>query len=123
MMNNSIKNLAAWMSKPENFSWVNDAQSDIEKNRRIEKLRKDFFAQSQFSSVNFSDSGYVEDSNGIPDLDENFAAERALAEINRLVIRADLEKTLVPQIQAKNSITKQNAQRKLEFEKQLQKNY
>ena len=122
MMKQSIKNLAAWMSKRENWNYVISAKDETEKTRRINELRKKFDA-SDFSSVNFNDSGYVEDSTGIPDLDENFAAERALLDIRRHLIRADLEKTLVPQLQAKNAITKRNAQRKAEFEKQLQKNY
>lgn len=114
-----------------------------EERRRIEALTKEFASKlkthpkgkyifntpnkagnSNFSSVNFSNSGYVEDSNGIPNLiDEDFAAERALAQIKQLVIREDVQKMLVPQINAKNDITKRNKQRKLEFQKQLQKNY
>lgn len=122
MMNNSIKNLAAWMSRRENWNYVISAKDETEKTRRINELRQKFDA-SNFSSVNFNDSGYVEDSNGVPNLDENFAAERALFDIRRHLIRAELEKTLVPQINAKNATTKRNAQRKLEFQKQLQKNY
>ena len=109
------------MSKPENYKFVCDADTDLERKCRIAKLKQQFESQSNFAS--FSDSGYIEDSTGIPDLDENFAAERALLDIRRHLIRADLEKTLVPQLQAKNAITKRNAQRKAEFEKQLQKNY
>ena len=111
------------MSKPENFNFVNSAVTDSDRKLRIAKLKQQFESQSNFASVNFTNSGYIEDSNGVPDLDENFAAERALLDIQRHLIRADLEKTLVPQLQAKNAITKRNAQRKAEFEKQLQKNY
>lgn len=122
MTNQSIKNLAAWMSHPLRFKFVNNAPNDIEKKRRIEQLKNEFM-QSNFASVNFSNLGYVENSTGVPSLDDDFAAERALTEIKRLIIRADLEKTLVPQIQAKNAITKRNAQRRLEFQESLQKNY
>ena len=121
-MNNSTKNLAAWMSKSENYKVVCDAPNETKKRKRIQKLKSEF--ESQFSSItNFSNSDYVEDSIGVPTLDDDFAAERALTEIKRHLIRADLEKTLVGQIQAKNAITKRNAQRNLEFEKTLQKNY
>ena len=123
MMKQTIKNLAAWMSKPENFNFVNSAVTDSDRKLRIAKLKQQFESQSNFASVNFTNSGYIEDSNGVPDLDENFAAERALLDIRRHLIRADLEKTLTGQIQAKNAITKRNAQRKAEFQESLQKNY
>lgn len=123
MTNQSIKNLAVWMSYPSRFKFVNDAPNDFEKKRRIEQLKTEFESQLSFSSINFNNSGYVEDSTGVPNLDEDFAVERSLAEIKRLAIKADLEKTLTGQIQAKNAITKRNKQRKLEFEKSLQKNY
>ena len=114
--------LAKYLSQKSNFDYLNSSIDDMERKRRLAELKRKF--ESQFSSIaNFS-SGYVEDSNGIPDLlDNDFAAERGLAEIKRLVIRAELEKTLLPELNAKNDIIRRNAQRKLEFEKQLQKNY
>ncbi len=119
-MMNKIE-LAKYLSQKSHFDYLNSSIDDSERKRRLAELKRKFESQSKFAS--FSDSGYIEDSTGIPDLDENFAVERSLAEIKRLVIRAELEKTLVPQIQVKNATTKRNAQRKLEFEKQLQKNY
>ena len=118
-----MSKLTEFLSVSANFQYICDAPNDFEKKRRIEQLKTEFESQSKFSSVNFNDSGYIEDSNGVPDLDENFAAERALLDIRRHIIRADLEKSLTGQIQAKNEITRRNKQRKLEFEKQLQKNY
>lgn len=114
--------LAKYLSQKSNFDYLNSSIDDMERKRRLAELTKKF--ESQFSSIaNFS-SGYVENSNGIPNLiDNDFAAERALAEIKRHLIRADLEKTLVGQIKAKNAVTKRNAQRKTEFQESLQKNY
>ena len=115
--------LAKYLSQKFNFDYLNSSIDDVERKRRLAELTKRFESQSNFASVNFSNSGYVEDSNGIPDLDENFAAERALLDIRRHLIRADLEKSLTGQINAKNEITRRNKQRKLEFEESLQKNY
>jgi len=119
-MTNKIE-LAKYLSKKSNFDFINSGKTEPERRLRLAELTKKFESQSNFA--NFATS-YVEDSTGIPNLlDDEFAAERSLAEIKRLVIRADLEKMLIPQIQAKNAITKRNSQRKLEFQEQLQKNY
>ena len=119
MMNKT--ELAKYLSQKSHFDYLNSSVDASQRNKRLAELKRKFESQSNFAS--FSDSGYVEDSTGIPDLDEKFAAERALFDIRRHLIRSDLEKTLVGQINAKNVITKRNKQRKLEFERQLQKNY
>lgn len=116
--------LAKYLSQKSNFDYINSSIDESQRRLRLAELTKTFESQTKFSSVNFSSSGYVEDSTGIPNsLDDDFAAEQALSEIKRLVIREDVQKMLVPQINAKNDITKRNAQRKLEFQEQLQKNY
>lgn len=113
--------LAKHLSIKSNFDYINAGVDESERRLRLAELTRKFESQSNFA--NFTAS-YVEDSNGIPNLiDDDFAAERALSEIKRLVIIEELEKTLVPQLNAKNAITKRNAQRKLEFQEQLQKNY
>lgn len=118
---NSKNLLAKYLSQKSNFDYINSGKTESERRLRLAELTKKFESQSNFA--NFTDS-YVEDSTGTPNLlDDDFAAERSLAQIKRLVIRAELEKTLTGQINAKNAITKRNKERKLEFEKQLQKNY
>lgn len=113
--------LAKHLSIKSNFDYINAGKTEPERRLRLAELTKNFESQSNFA--NFAAS-YVEDSNGIPNLlDDDFAAERALAEIKRHLIREDLERTLTGQIQAKNAITKRNKQRQLEFQEQLQKNY
>ncbi len=125
MTKQSIKNLVAWMSHPSRFKFVNDAPNDFKKKRRIEKLKTEFESQSNFSSINFSNSGYVED-NGREDFLNDFANERAetaLIEIKRHLIREDIQKTLVDRINAKNTIIRRNKEHKAKMQKQFSKNY
>lgn len=57
-----IKLLTQFMSKSENFAYVNNAENDIEKRKRIDELKAKFLT-GNFSSAtaNFSNSGYCED--------------------------------------------------------------
>lgn len=119
-----MKTLTKFLSENNNFDYINSSVDALQRKQRLAELRQKFNSQSSFASVNFSNSGYVEDSTGVPSLlDNDFAAERALAEIKQHLIRADLEKTLVGRINARNVITRRNKERKAEMQKEFSKKY
>lgn len=69
------------------------------------------------TKINDDDKKYLRE------MRESEYAENEILELKLQIIRDELEKTLLPQIQAKNAITKRNAQRRLELENSRQKNY
>jgi hypothetical protein len=58
------KEFIKFISTKEIFSWVNAAENETEKRRRIEAAKQKFLAQSNFSSVAAFNNPEIEDSNG-----------------------------------------------------------
>ena len=117
-----IKKLAAFMSSKEIFSWVNSAENDIEKKRRIEAAKQKFLAQSQFASFAFAaveDVGSPDAPDGIYD-DSWLApekAETALNDIKRHIIREDIKSSTGDFVRRQNAVRIRNRQRIAEQQK------
>ena len=116
-----IKQLAAYMSKPEHFQYVNAAVNADDKQRRIEKLKADFM-RLNFSSVNFSaeiaDFGSPE---GIYECDFATFNEKARAfssyqDIKRIVATHNVRDSVRAYALQRNAVVKANKAKKAEKE-------
>ncbi len=122
-----IKQLAAYMSKPEHFQYVNAAANETEKKRRIDELKAKFLTGNFSSVANFSNSGYCEDNgneSGIYDDCQTFAEyntkareQVAFGRIKSLVANSNVQKSLKEWILKKNNTSKRNRAAKLEAQK------
>ncbi len=120
-----IKQLAAYMSKPEHFQYVNAAANADDKQKRIEKLKADFM-RLNFSSVRFSadvsDVGNEEFS-FLNDVEFNFADfnSKALAfssyqDIKKLVVKHSVRDSIKKYLLQRNSVIAANKAKKAEKE-------
>jgi hypothetical protein len=122
-----IKQLAAYMSKPEHFSYVNAAANETEKKRRIDELKAKFLTGNFSSVANFSNSGYCEDNGSetgiyddcqtFADFNTNARQQVAFSKIKSLVANSNVQKSLKEWILKKNNISKKNRAAKLEAQK------
>jgi hypothetical protein len=103
-----IKKLAAYMSKPEHFAFVNAAKDAKDRQLRINSLKRKF-EQSNFA--NFANS-YVEDY-GNPDADFLLPErqETALFDIKRLIVKHDVRDSIQEYVTKQNKIRQRNRQR------------
>lgn len=149
-----MKVLAKFLSLPANYKYICDSPNENEKRRRIEELRARFDGvgffdvitgvgitdvigsvsptgrvssdQSDYSSVSFSASGYMEDftnPSGVYD-DNDFTPERvesALNNIQRLVVREGVKESLTGYLTVRNNVIRRNKARKAETAKTFER--
>jgi hypothetical protein len=127
-----IKKLAAYMSKPEHFKFVNDSQNDLEKRKRIEILKTQFDKQSgNFSSVNFSadiadcgnEFGGVYDSDDFATFNQKAKEHTAFNDIKRLTVVHLVKESIKKFLLQRNSVIKANKAKKAERDAQKKDNF
>jgi hypothetical protein len=113
-----IKKLAAYMSKPEHFQYVNGAKDAKDRQLRINSLKR------KFERSNFADfaNSYVEDY-GNPDADFLLPErqETCLNDIKIECVKFGVRDSIKQYLTQRNSVIKRNKQRKAEADK-LHKN-
>lgn len=121
-----IKQFTAFLSKPENFSWVNAAANPAERERRKAELKKRF--ESQFSSIKFSaavvgnpETAFFDDCADFAAFNKKAKTEAALNDIRRLTVAHSVADSIKRYVTSRNAVTKRNRERQKEKEKTKEK--
>ncbi len=105
-----IKKLAAYMSKPEHFQYVNGAKDAKDRQLRINSLKRKF-EQSNFADftgfVDGNPDGVNDDAFGQPE-----RTEQAIFDIKRLCIKHDVRDSIREYVLKSNAVRKANKAKK-----------
>ena len=107
------------MSHPSRFKFVNDAQTDIEKKRRIEQLKTEFDRQSNFASFA---NAYVEDfGNPTADIEGCYPEYNPVERVRRIVENEKAKLDATDYAAKVNANIRRNRQRQHESKKAFEK--